>query len=133
MDGVNYLAVIVGAVAYFVLGGLWFSVLFGKVWLKAIGKTEDEIRAEGGAGIGYAVSMVGGVVMAYVLAVLLNNAGATTVMEGLKYGFMVWLGFSITSVTPTYIYEGRNKTLLMIYGAYTLIGYLIIGAILAAW
>lgn len=133
MDGVNFLAVIVGAVVYFVLGGLWYSVLFGKVWLKAIGKTEDEIRAEGGAGIGYAVSIVGGVVMAYVLAVILNNLGAATLMDGLKYGFLVWVGFSITSVLPPYFYESRNKNLLFIYGGYTLVGYLILGAILAVW
>ena len=133
MDSVNIWAVLVGAVAYFVLGGLWFSVLFGKTWLKAIGKTEDDIRAEGGAGAGYAVSIIGGVVMAYVLALLMSHSSDITLIGGLKYGFLVWLGFSITSVAPTYFYEGRNKTLLLIYAGYTLVGYLGIGAILAVW
>ncbi|MCH8981628.1 hypothetical protein IH922_06385 [candidate division KSB1 bacterium] len=36
-------------IAYFMIGGLRYSVLFGKAWLAAIGKTEEEVRNEGGA------------------------------------------------------------------------------------
>jgi fucose permease len=130
---INHIAVLVSAVVYFVLGGLWFSVLFGKAWLKAIGKTEDEIKAEGGAGVGYAVSIIGGVLAAYILTVILNHVGADSLLTGVRYGFYVWLGFSVTSVAPTYIFESRNKTLLYIYAGYTLVGYLLMGGILAVW
>lgn len=31
---VNYLAVIVATIAQFIIGAVWYSVLFGKVWMK---------------------------------------------------------------------------------------------------
>lgn len=36
-SAVNWLAAALGALAYFVLGALWFSPLFGRVWDRAVG------------------------------------------------------------------------------------------------
>jgi hypothetical protein len=37
---VNWLAVLVAAVVTFVLGGVWYGPLFGKVWRAAEGQAE---------------------------------------------------------------------------------------------
>ena len=39
-SGMNYLAVLVEAIAAFVFGALWYSIL-GKPWLAALGRTEQ--------------------------------------------------------------------------------------------
>jgi hypothetical protein len=42
----NFLAILVAAVAAFVLGALWYSpVLFAKQWMKAHGYTPDKLEA----------------------------------------------------------------------------------------
>jgi Protein of unknown function (DUF1761) len=38
---INYLAVVVAAVAAFLLGWRWYTV-FGKVWMSALGKSKEE-------------------------------------------------------------------------------------------
>ena len=43
---VNWLAVIVGTVVSMALGTLWYGPLFGKTWLRLIGKSPEEIESE---------------------------------------------------------------------------------------
>ena len=42
LSGLNWLAILVATVAAFVLGGLWYGPLFGKAWMAALGKTEED-------------------------------------------------------------------------------------------
>ena len=41
MGPVNWLAVFLGAVAFFATGAVWYSVLFGKAWQREAGMTEE--------------------------------------------------------------------------------------------
>ena len=75
MPHVNYIAVVVAAVAIFILGGLWYSpVLFAKRWVKLIGKTEEEMKASSApAPLMFLAAFVCGFLVSLVLAVLLNH------------------------------------------------------------
>jgi len=42
--GIQWLTVVVAAVAAFIIGALWYSVLFAKPWVAAMGKTEAELK-----------------------------------------------------------------------------------------
>jgi hypothetical protein len=45
MPEINWLAVVVAAIACFLLGGLWYSpVLFGKAWQRETGLTDEKLR-----------------------------------------------------------------------------------------
>lgn len=47
LGGLNWLAVIVSAVVYFVIGAAWFTpAVFGKPWMAAIGFDESRPRPE---------------------------------------------------------------------------------------
>ena len=41
---VNWLAVVLAALAGFVVGGIWYGPLMGKSWMAAVGKTEDDLK-----------------------------------------------------------------------------------------
>lgn len=130
----NYWAVLVSGIAYFILGGLWYSpILFAKTWMAAIGKTEEEIRQQGGAPAAYAVSFIGSLLAAFVLSLFIHYAGAATLQGGLTTGFFVWLGFVATTTAPPYFYEDRSKRVYALYAGYTLVGFLIMGSVLALW
>ena len=131
---INYLAVVVCAVVYFMLGGLWYSkLLFAKPWMSAIGKTEEELKGKGGAGLAYVVAIISALVTAFLLSVFIYFAGVDSLASGTKIGFYAWLGFSVTTLTPVYFFEQRPKKLLVIYAGYTLVAFLIMGAILGVW
>ena len=40
----NWWAILVATAAAFALGGLWYGPVFGKAWMAALGKTEDDIQ-----------------------------------------------------------------------------------------
>lgn len=45
-SNINFLAVLVSALASFAIGSLWYSpLLFGKAWQKAVGLTDEKIKS----------------------------------------------------------------------------------------
>ncbi|MCD1623587.1 DUF1761 domain-containing protein [Citromicrobium bathyomarinum] len=42
MGQIDLLNIVLGAGAFFVVGMVWYGVLFGKIWKRAIGRGEDE-------------------------------------------------------------------------------------------
>ena len=44
IDSINYWAVLVAALSAFVIGGLWYSVLFEKPWMEENGYTEEKLK-----------------------------------------------------------------------------------------
>ena len=45
MANANLLAILIAAVAGFMVGGLWYGPLFGKTWQREIGLSDDDIEA----------------------------------------------------------------------------------------
>ena len=41
MGDINWLGVGLGAVAFFAVGALWYTVLFGKAWQRELGFSDD--------------------------------------------------------------------------------------------
>lgn len=132
---INYLAVLVCGIVHMVLGALWYSQLFfGKLWMKALGKSEDEIKEmRKGVWKAYLFSFMGALVMAFVLAHIIDYAQTDSIAGGLQGGFWVWLGFVITTSMAGILFEGRPKGLYFIYNGYQLVSLLIMGMILAIW
>jgi len=101
---VNYWAVLVAGVVYFVLGGLWYSpLLFAKPWMAALGKTEEQIRQQGGAIGAYAISFIGSLISAFVLAMFVRMQAPASLQTGLTTGFFVWFGFVATTVAALFL------------------------------
>lgn len=132
--GVNYLAVIVAAIAGFAIGALWYSFLFAKMWMDAIGITEAEIR-ERRSPMPFVVAIVAYVIMAWVLAVLIGSvfADAVTIGDGILAGALSWLGFVVTTTAVNYSFAGRKPSLSAIDCGHWLVVLLVQGAIVAAF
>jgi len=130
---INYLAVVVAAVVYWLLGALWYGVLFAKQWMALMGISKEQAEQQGQSAIPYVVAFLCGLVIAYVLALVCNASGATTAGKGASTGVLMWLGFVGTTTLTTYQFDGRPIALWAINYGYALIGFLITGAILAIW
>jgi hypothetical protein len=129
----NYAAVVVCAIAYWLLGGLWFAVLFGKPWMAYEHISEEQARAAGPTVVPYIVSFILGLLMAYVLAQLCLWRNATTAARGAALGILLWIGFVGPITYTTYMYEMRQWQLFAINQFYPLVGLALMGAILGAW
>lgn len=129
---INYLAVLVAAVVYYILGALWYSpVLFGKKWMKLINIPAEELSK--GASKSYIISFIGALLMSYVMAFIIDFAHAVSFFRGMETGFWCWVGFVATTATATAMFSHKPTQRHLIDIGYPLFGFLITGGILAVW
>ncbi len=136
MEGsVNFLAVIIAAVAYYAGGALWYSpVLFGKQWMVLVGITEEKMKAGAkDAWKSYLTALAGALLISYGLARIELYMNVASFSGGLHAGFWSWLCFVLTTSATNNSFAGRPFKLLLIDSAYHLYGFLVMGVILAVW
>ena len=125
LGAVNWIAVVVAAVASMALGFVWYMLL-GNQWMGALGKTREQIMASGNQAAPFIIAFLMQLVMAYSLALFTPRLmGSTTLVNGLIVGFHVWLGFVITSMIINHRYQGSKWSLTLIDGGY-LLGVLLV-------
>lgn len=137
----NWIAVIVAAVAHFIIGFLWYSVFFMKPWMKEMGleKLTPKQRKEGMKEMpkSMAINFVTLLITAWVLNYVIVFAGAfykvTGVQAGVQSAVWIWLGFFATTLVNTVIWEKKSWKLYGINVSHHLAGLLAMGAILGAW
>ncbi len=132
---VNYLAVLVAAAATFALGALWYSpAVLGKQWMHAHGYTPEKVKEmQKTAGRAYVVSFACYIVLASVLSLLAGYTGATTMVQGLWLGFLVWIGFAATLGLTAHMFSDKRLATYLIDAGYQLAFLLLMGVILAVW
>jgi len=131
----NYLAVAVAAIAYWVLGAVWFGVLFTKPWMQLENIPTEQVAAIKGAAAAfpYIMSFVLNLIIAFVLAQLCAWRNATTAARGASLGVLLWIGIVGPITYTTNMYEMRPLNLFLINEGYVLVGLFLMGAILGAW
>ena len=132
---VNMLAVLVGAVVIFILGGLWYSpALFAKKWIALMGKSEAEMKEGSGAmPVALLLAFVCGFLTSWVMAVLLASMPNLTASRGAMVGALCWLGFAGATSFANAVFSQKPKALWLIDSGYNLVAFVLAGVVLAAW
>lgn len=136
---IDLLAVLVAALANFIIGFLFHGPLFGKTWMKLANihptgneKMKDMVPQ-------MLQNFIANLVFAYVLAAVYLFASTSPVMggsgalNGMICAFWVWLGFVVTSSSMEVIWMGRSYKLWLFEITASLVSCLAMGAIIAAW
>jgi len=132
MESINYLAVFVAAIAVFGLGSLWYTpILFGNVWLKEVGITEDD-AAKGSIAKTFGLGFLCILLMTLTLAMFFRGSDYTW-LEGARWGSYVGFGLMGATVALNATYESKSWVYIAINAGYVTIGMTIAGAILRAW
>ena len=107
MVHVNYFAVIVAAVAAFVLGWLWYSpLLFYKPWMRLRGMDPAAAMAGAKMPVGkLVIELLRCFVLAYIIARFVAHLGVSSWMGAVHFGFFVWLGFPVIILTGSVLWE----------------------------
>jgi hypothetical protein len=129
--GINYLAVLLAAVAAFAFGGAWYGVL-GKAWIAALAKPEAAVRSGPSMTFRLAIAAAALLVMAWMFAGIMGHLGPgqVTLTNGLISGFFLWLGFVLTTLVVNYVFQNQRWVLTVIDGGHWLGVLLIEGAII---
>ena len=132
--GMNWLAILIATIAGFAFGAAYYISL-SKPWLAAIGKTKEEISAEGkGSPLPFIISIVALAVMAVVLAGTIGHLGPgqVTLKNGVVTALFMWVGFVITTMAVNNAFGQRKASLTVIDGIHWLGVLVIQGAIVGA-
>ena len=136
LSDLNWLAVLVAALAYFAIGAVWYAPpLFGKAWSAAGGMEMPEPGARPSPAI-YLTPLVGSVLSAIALGMLAKATGTDTLQRGIVLGLVVAIGFAVAISFVTAQFESQ-KPKPMVWGAinagYHVVGNIVAAIIVATW
>lgn len=127
MDNFSYLAVLIGGLAFFILGALWYSFLFQKPWIADMG-----IDMSGGTAKPPVVPLLGTLVVALVVAYVVEFwVRDGDLGFGLCRGALVGLAMAGV-VAQNGFFDPRPNRLTWINAGFPLVGGVLVGAIAAA-
>ena len=131
----NWLAILVATLAYFVLGALWYSkLLFGKKWAAMLKLDMNDPNHSKGMGIMMLGSFLFMLITCIGLALLIVKVNFDSdYMYGIKIGLMTGICYASTAVSINYVYERKATGLYFINNGYHVLGHVIAATILVMW
>ncbi len=124
---INWLSVLIAGVSAFMVGGLWYGLIFAKTWQKLVGLSDGEI-AQGMAKV-FGGSFVLSLVMATNLAFFI---GDESLEFGLLAGLAAGLGWVAMAFGVNYLFERRSLKLYLINAGYSVVTFTLMGLIIGA-
>jgi hypothetical protein len=132
---INFLAVILAALSTMVVDSVWYSSkVMGKTWTELTNAKQDANITTKQAFVMYGGTFVASLVTAYVLAyasfVSFQYFHASFVVETLRMGILLWLGFTAARIYTHDTFEGRRKKLTALIAAHELVIILVMALII---
>lgn len=128
---VNYVAILVAAIAGMAVGFLWYSkVMFAEPWIKLVDVKVDENSTNA---VLHFVNFLVYLVMAFALSQVIYYFGFTGVAGGVMAGVFAFVGFAGAAAFTENLFSGRSWKLFAINYGYQLVNLVIMGMILALW
>jgi len=129
---VNVWALLVSALVSLMFGAVWYSkFIFGKIWMKLMDLKQEEEQE------GMMLSLVGNflslLLTGFILANLFDLIGFQNMKESLIFTFWLWLGFVAMYSLNSVWWEKKKIQLYFINISGTLIGLLLMAAVLFTW
>lgn len=135
---INFVAIIIAVVANFILGFIWYTPLFGKIWGKHMGYDMNKKPKQSEMMKGMIFMVIGNILFAWVLA---HNMAAWTFVPGsenmsaFSNGMMAaaftWLGFYFPVDLGSTAWERKSWTLFFINTGYHLASLILVALIIA--
>jgi hypothetical protein len=129
LAAVNYLAILVAAIACFAWGAAWYMGL-SRPWIAAARLDPATIKP---SPVPFILSFIALLVMGWVMSGVIFHMGVSGIWPGIVTGSLLWLGFMATTIAVNHRYQNFGWDLTVIDGGHWLGVALIMGAILGWW
>jgi hypothetical protein len=132
---INYPAVLVATVVHFLVGGLWYGLLFSNKFTELIAWSPEKLQEmqNHNPAKELLIAFISALVLVYILAHFVQYTKAGTAFDGIQTAFWLWLGFVATTQLATVVFEERKLGLYLINVSYQLVACSLAGVILAVW
>ena len=133
LSHINWLAVLLAGLGYFILGAIWYSFLFKNAWIRLTRIDMSDPNIKKGVAQTMFTSLILMIVASIGLAIIMVYFQPHSLMLGAKLGLLCGVCFSATAISISYVYEKRPLGLHLINGGYNVAGSVVAGMILGAW
>ena len=130
MREINYWAVLVAAIAAFVLSTAWY---IGLAKQRAELSSAVQATARRPQPAKMALEIARNIVLAYVLAYLLTRFGETSWPAAIKFAILVWVGFPVLLLIGSVMWESVPWKLAAIHSGDWLLKLVVMSIILSRW
>ena len=120
---INYLAVLMAAVASFLFGWLWYGPLFGKLWSKEL-KIKEETKPNAKKLL---LHFLLNIVMVFFFATILSG----TLLEMILLAAVIWAGFMLSTKLTSMVWMKQSWNLFSIDMVYHLLNLCLIVVVLS--
>ncbi len=127
-----YLEILIAAVAAFMLGFAWYTVLFGKAWQAETGITDEQAQSSMLRTHGLAFLMMCIIAFGINFIVNLHTPEEQTFVHGAFHGGLSSLLYAIPAVTINYLYQLKSLKLYLIDAGYVFLFMCLMGGVLGA-
>ncbi len=126
-----YVEALLGGLAAFMLGFLWYTALFGKAWQAESGITDEQ--AQQGLAKTHGLAFLMMCVIAYGINVVINYHGVEdqTFVHGAFHGVMPALFAALPAMAIHYLYQKKSLKLFLIDGGYIVLFFALAGGVCA--
>ena len=128
MPPINWLAVIAGTIAFFVVGAIWYSLLFGKVWQREVGLSNEQLKAGANMPLIFGLCFV----LEFVVVLTLGHMFAF-LHPDTHQKMMLATGFGLAIMTPAvginYLYQRKSLKLFLIDAGHFVVGMAVVGLV----
>ena len=129
MSEVNWLAIVVAALAGFVIGGVWYGPVMGKKWVGAVGLDVEQIK-QGNMGLIYGGAFAFSLLASWTLAhTFATYAQDLSIPVKVMTASGVALGFIVPAIGTNYLFSQQGKALFFIDAGYWLLFYTAMGLV----
>jgi hypothetical protein len=135
-EEINWIAVLVAGLGTFLLGGVWYTALFGKLWVRLMGFSEEQVKkmqAEMKPPVFFGSMIICYLVLAVAIAILVTAFDVKGWHGGAVLGALLWIGPAAAIQWTGHISEGKRFGVYLINLTYQLIYLVGMGALLAVW
>ena len=128
----QYLELLLAALAAFLLGFAWYTALFGKAWQSLTGVTDEQ--AQSGIAVTHGTAFLMMVIIAFGINYVINlhPLEEQTFVHGAFHGALSCLLYALPLVVVHYMYQKKPFKLILIDGGYAIAFFALIGGVLAA-
>ncbi|WP_416830875.1 MAG: DUF1761 domain-containing protein [Erythrobacter sp.] len=119
--------VLAGTAAFFVVGAIWYGVLFGKAWQRAAGLSDEDVQT-GNMALIFGLTFLFEMLIAMVLWHLIARTGAAShVVMMMSVGFA--LGIMAPAIGINYLYQRKSGLLFAIDVGHFVLGMAAMGGV----
>ena len=124
----NWLAIVLGTAAFFAVGAVWYTALFGKLWQREVGVSDEQLKSGANMPLIFALCFL----LEFVVVSTLGHLFAR-LDPNPRATMMIATGFGLTIMAPAigivYLYMRKSLKLFLIDAGHFVVGMAAVGLV----